>query len=177
MVLQQGQYSGTYWDEGYLDKDLRCGLDLLSRWPDKKLPKGKDHILLMMCFRDDLNGHEAARPFANDYRSPDRLAVTQGDVDKADDGDADADGYNEVEGCYVLKPAGGGLAFTLCGAAVPRFYPTFKVKGWTGTVPESILLDDTKLAAARDFIASKGEGSLLVQLLRVVKDDVKISVR
>lgn len=60
MVMYRGKYHGTYWNEGYMDKDLRCGLDLLGRWKDKTLPEGKDHNLLMLVFRDDMNGHEAA---------------------------------------------------------------------------------------------------------------------
>jgi len=176
MVMHRGKYPGTYWDEGYLDKDLRCGLDLLSRWPDKKLPKGKDHIHLMMYFRDDLNGTEAARPYAEDYRSPDRPTFTKGDADKADEGDADADGFNEAEGCYVLKSASDGAAFTLHGAAVPRLYPAFKIKGWSGEAPETITLGNAKGSAGADFHASKKEGFLLLQLIRVIREDVNIAI-
>jgi hypothetical protein len=176
MVLYRGRYKGTYWDEGYLDKDLRCGLDLLSRWPDRKVAKGRDPIRLMMCFRDDLNGSQAARPVAEDYRLPDRLTVVRGEVDPGDDGDGDGDGFNEAEGCHVLRSSGDGVAFTLHGASVPRHFPAFKVKGWTGAPPEAIALGGAKLAAGEGFTASAREGILLFQLQRVVRADVEVSI-
>src|SRR6185503_1886482 len=127
MVMYQGRFPGTYWNEGYLDKDLRCGLDLLQRWPEKLLPRGTDHLLLMLVFRDDLNGHQAARPYADGYRSPGKLEVTGGKVHLSDPGDYDADGFNEAEGCYVLSSTDGGVAFSFRGRPTPCIAPVFKV--------------------------------------------------
>lgn len=175
MVMYQGKYHGTYWNEGYMDKDLRCGLDLLARWPEKTLPKGKDHILLMLVFRDDINGHEAAAPYANDYRSPDRLGVSQGALDTTDEGDADHDGFNEAEGCYVLKSAD-GVECTLHGANAPRLYPAFKVKGWWGAAPTSLKLGNMTMAAGKEYNALLVDGVLLLQILRVVMEDATITI-
>jgi hypothetical protein len=175
LVMRKGQYNGSYWNEGYEDKDLRAGLDLLRRWPDRTLPEGNDHIHLMMCFRHDLNGHEAARHYANDYRSPDHLAVSQGKLDTTDAGDGDADGFNETEGCYVLKSARDGLAFVLHGRAVERLFPAFKVKDWPHAAPETLTLGGEKLAAGKDFNASLRGGVLLLQIFRVIKNDVSVA--
>lgn len=175
MVVHKGKYHGTYWNEGYLDKDLRCGLDLLARWPEKNLAKGKDHILLMLVFREDINGHEAALPLAVDYRSPDRLGVTRGALDTTEEGDADHDGFNETEGCYVLKSAD-GVEFTLHGATVPRLYPAFKVKGWRGAAPTSLNLGNATLTASKEFNAWVRDGVLLLHVLRVVKEDASIAL-
>ncbi len=46
----------------------------------------------MLAFRDDINGHEAAKAYAEDYRSPGKLRVTVGRSDATDAGDYDADG-------------------------------------------------------------------------------------
>ena len=177
MVMHKGKYNGSYWNEGYQDKDLRAGLDILRRWPDRTVPKCKDHIHLLMYFRHDLNGHEAARPFANDYRSPDRLDVSKGNLDTTDDGDFDGDGFNETEGCYVLKSAPDGLAFALNGKVVPRLFPAFKVKDWSGAAPETLSLGEQKLAVGKDFNGSIKGGLLLIQIFRVIKDDVRIAMR
>src|SRR5262245_3821184 len=176
LVMQKGKYNGSYWNEGYEDKDLRAGLDLLRRWLNRTLPKGKDHIHLMMVFRHDLNGHEAAQPYANDYRSPDHLAASKGKLDTTDDGDTDADGFNETEGCYVLKSAREGVAFTLHGKAIPRMFPVFKIKDWQSAAPQVLALGGEKLAAGKDFNASVREGVLLLQISRMIKDDVSVSI-
>lgn len=176
MVMHQGKYNGTYWNEGYLDKDLRCGLDLLSRWRDKTPLKGKDHILLMLVFRDDINGHKAAAPYADDYRSPDGLAVTRGRAERDTEGDYDRDGFNEAEGCYVLSSAADGVAFTLHGRQTPRMNPAFRVLQWKAEAPESILVGDKNLVAGRDFNASVKDEVLLLQVLSNIRDDAKMTV-
>jgi hypothetical protein len=131
----------------------------------------------MMCFRHDINGHEAAQPYANDYRSPDHLAVSKGRLDTIDDGDTDADGFNEAEGCYVLKSAPDGLAFAMHGRALARMFPAFKIKDWPGAAPATITLGGEKLAAGKDFNASVAGRVLLLQIHRIIKDDVGVAIR
>jgi hypothetical protein len=175
LVMYQGKYNGTYWNEGYLDKDLRCGLDLLPRWPEKALRPGQDHILLLLVFRDDINGPEAAKPFAENYRAPGKLEVTVGKADTTDAGDYDADGFNEAEGCYVLM-ADQGVAFTLPAERVNRLFPVFKVKGWKGVAPRLIKAGDRNLKAGSGFIASITGGVLLLQLYCAFEGKPKIVV-
>jgi|GEM_PF-1803062 len=138
VVMYQGKYGGSYWHEGYLDRDYRTSLNIFSRWPDRAVPKGRDSIPLMLRFADNMNGEKLAAPYAEDYRSPDRLAVAQGEVDKADAGDLDKDGFNEVEGCYVLKSSPTGTSFTIHGSELARMEPVFKIKGWVGEAPSKI---------------------------------------
>lgn len=176
MVMYQGKYSGSYWGGGYKDLDERTGLNILSRWPDRIIPKGKDHIFLLMRFDHDINGHQAAIPYANDYRTPDKLDVTQGKLDTTEEGDADADGFNEAEGCHVLKASPAGVAFTLHGKKTPRMDPAFKIKGWTGKVPKSIKVGSRELIEAKDFNASVEAGVLLLQLFADVRDDARLVI-
>ena len=168
MVMHKGRYNATYWNEGYQDKDLRCGLNVLSRWPDRKVAKGKDHIRLLLVFRDDINGHEAAKPYARDYRNPDKLDVTKGKLD--------GEGFDEAEGCYVLEAAPAGVAFTLHGTKVPRMAPAFKIKGWTGKAPRNVTLAGKRLTDGKDFTASVEDGVLLLQLMMDVKEDARIAI-
>jgi hypothetical protein len=174
MVFHKGKFGGTYWNEGYPESDYRTGLDLLGMFPEKTLPAGKTHIPFLFRIADDMNGAEAAAAYANDYRTPDALAVTKGAVDKGDPGDFDADGFNESEGCYVLK-AQEGSQFTLHGKAVPRMSPVFKVKGWTKAAV-SVKLGDAPLRPDEDFNASVTDGVLVLQLFAPVKDDVRITL-
>jgi hypothetical protein len=176
MVFQKGRFPGTYWNEGYQDEDLRAGLDLLSRFPEKTVPRGKDHIHVLVRFAQDLNSPEAAKPYADDYRAPDRLTVSQGSLETTDEGDLDADGFNEAQGCYVLKAEAGGTSFIVHGGNLPRLSPAFKVKGWTGAAPKAIAVGKRKISAGTDFLASSHDGVLLVQLLETIREDVTIGI-
>lgn len=176
MVFQKGAFGGTYWNEGYLDQDYRTGLNIMGLFPNNTVPQGKTNLAFMFRIADDMNGAEAAAPYAKDYRSPDTLAVSKGEVDKTDPGDLDADGYNECEGCYVLKAAADGVAFTLHGKGIPRMEPAFKVKGWTGEAPKTIKLGDKTLTEGKEFNASVRDGVLLLQVLSPVAEDVAVTI-
>lgn len=176
MVAYKGKYGAAYWNEGFQDKDMRTSLDLGGLWPDHTLPAGKVHLQFLMCFRDDINGPHSAKPYAEDYRSPDVLGLAKGEIDKTDEGDWDGDGFNEEEGCYVLMSGKDGVAFSLHGAKVPRMNPVFKVKRWAGTAPQAITVDHRGLATGREFVASAREGLLLVQLLGKVEQEACVEV-
>jgi hypothetical protein len=139
MVFQKGKFGATYWNEGYLDKDIRTGLNLLGRWPETTV-SGRDHMLILFCFGQDVNSPDAARRYAEDYRTPDRLAAIQGQAVIDNPGDYDRDGFNEAEGCYVLSSANSGVAFTLHGRPSPRIHPAFKILQWEAEAPKTILV-------------------------------------
>jgi len=177
MVAQKGKFGASYWNEGYRDKDLRCSFDLGSLWPEKTLPAGKQRVNFLMRFADDINSAEAAAAHAGDYRSPDRLTITRGTAETTDEGDRDADGYNEEEGCYVLKAAADGVAFTLHGKSAPRVNPAFKIKGWPGAAPPAITMDGRSVAAGKGMSSSVREGTLLLQIHATVKGDASVTVQ
>jgi hypothetical protein len=176
MVAQKGKFGASYWNEGYLDKDIRCSFDIGGLWPEKTLPAGKQRLSFLMRFMDDINSAEAAASHAEDYRSPDQLAVAKGAVDASEEGDRDSDGYNEEEGCYVLKAAADGVALTMHGRATPRINPAFKIKGWRGKVPESITMQDKAVTLGIGMSASVREGTLVLQVLATVKEDASFFI-
>jgi hypothetical protein len=176
MVAQKGKFGASYWNEGYLDKDIRSSFDIGGLWAEKTLPAGKQRLSFLMRFVDDINSAEAAAPHAEDYRSPDRLAVTKGVVDASEEGDRDADGYNEEEGCYVLKAAADGVALTMHGKATPRVNPALKIKGWLGEVPASITMQDKAVTLGKGMSASVREGTLILQVLAIVKEDASFLI-
>jgi hypothetical protein len=159
MVPQKGKFSAAYWNEGYLDKDLRCSFDVASLWPDKTIPAGKQRLNFLVRFADDINSAEAAALHAADYRSPDRLDTTLGK----------AGGYDEEEGCYVLQAAPEGVAFTIHGKTTPRVNPAFKVKGWTGPA--------TATAGGKPVAVHVRDGTLLLQLPGTVQEDMVVVIR
>ena len=178
LVLHAGRYGGTYWNEGFQDKDYRTGLNVLGRWKDATVPGGGDHVALMMRFDRDLNGADAARPHAADYRSPDKPDVLKGKLVTTDPGDHDADGFNESEGCYVLAAdREAGASLKLHGKKTPRMDPAFKITGWPGGgLPGAVTVDGKALAAGKGYNAAVNGDVLLVQLLGRVTDDVTVKV-
>ena len=176
VVMYQGKYGGSYWHEGYLDRDYRTSLNIFSRWPDRAAPKGRDSIPLMMRFADDMNGEKLAAPYAEDYRSPDRLAFVQGEVDRTDAGDLDKDGFNEMEGCYVLQSGPTGTGFTLHGSELARMQPVFKIKGWAGGAPLKIVVGGRELEGGKGFNASVAKEFLLLQILEPVRADAMVTI-
>ena len=130
----------------------------------------------MLAFRDDLNGHQAAKPYAEGYRSPAALEVAMGKLETTDAGDYDADGFNEAEGCYVLGSGADGVAFTLPGRQTPCMNPAFKVLRWKAEAPRHIRLGERTLAPAMDFNASVRGEILLLQILSRIHDSPMVTV-
>ncbi|NIP94876.1 MAG: tetratricopeptide repeat protein, partial [Akkermansiaceae bacterium] len=67
-----------------------------------------------------LDSPALAEPYADDYQQPARLEVRRGSVMKDDPGDLDGDGFNEGEGCYVVR---GTEAVTLVAGEFTRHQP------------------------------------------------------
>ncbi|HUW57126.1 MAG TPA: hypothetical protein VMZ92_10855 [Planctomycetota bacterium] len=172
MAFQKGKFYGSYWNEGYEDKDYRAGLDVMSLFKDATVPAGTTHVPVMFRIADDMNDADAAALHANDYRSPDRLEMTKGQLDKTDPGDVDGDGYNEAEGCYVLKAAPDGVVLKLHGKETPRMNPVFKVKGWNAAAPKTLTLNNRPVT----INGSVRDGVLLLQVLEDVKEDVTVAL-
>ena len=93
-----------------------------------------------------------------------------------DAGDSDSDGFNEIEGCYVLASAAQGVKFTLHGAEGARMNPAFKVREWEGEAPASITCGKKTLATGKDFNAAVKDGVLLLRILRKVAEDAGIGI-
>jgi len=99
-----------------------------------------------------------ALPHALQYRAPMRL---QGAVLVTDDaGDFDKDGFNESEGCTVLRGPG-PLALTVERGTGAGFAPAFKVVGWKGEAPRSMTVDGKE----RPVLSTLVDGTLILQLM------------
>ncbi|MBM4042471.1 MAG: hypothetical protein FJ290_28600 [Planctomycetes bacterium] len=176
LVYYTGRYGTSYWNEGFQDKDYRAGMNIMSRFQEKRLPKGKTAIPFLFRISDDMNSAATAASYANDYRSPDKLEVSKGTVDTADEGDLDRDGYNESEGCYVLRAGADGVAFTIHGKQTPRMKPAFKIKGWPGDSVPAVTINARRCEPNKDYVASVKGGVALVLLWADVRDDTVVQL-
>ena len=105
-----------------------------------------------------------ALPFAVQYRSP--AKIKEAELVKDDAGDFNTDGFNESEGCHVLKGPG-PLAFTYERGAGAGFAPAFKVIGWKGEAPRTAKVDGKDVPAD----AAVTEGNLVLQILGTVSGE------
>jgi len=86
-----------------------------------------------------------AMPHAIQYRVP--PVVRGAELVKDDDGDFNRDGFNESEGCTVLRGAG-PLRLTIDRGDGAGFAPAFKVRGWKGEAVRSVEIDGKEVPAA-----------------------------
>lgn len=84
---------------------------------------------LLRIWPADVDGVQDARGLATDFQYPARPRASTGLVVTEVDGDLDADGYNESEGCYELELGDKVLRFELPADGRPRFDPVFRVQG------------------------------------------------
>jgi len=175
LVWHTGERPTTYFNSPYERVFYRSGVGLAEA-VDKVLEPGTS---LTWCFMlqlkpDDIDSEEAARPYALDYRTPASITVTQGRLVTNDPGDAQGDGFNEAEGCYVLEARKGRLRFTFAAGAVTHYWPVFKVLNWPGGAPALLRVGDRTLRAGYDFLARADDGVLLIQLLQPLRGRVEI---
>ncbi|MFB3893521.1 MAG: hypothetical protein ACE15C_16030 [Phycisphaerae bacterium] len=179
LAFHEGEYNvGNLWgsNESRLFQFFTA-VDMTKLLPENPIPAGtRTSFRFLIRLADDMNGPKHAAPYINDYRSPDKLAVTAGKLVDSDEGDYDKDGFNEREGCYVLMAEGKGVDFTIHGSSVPRMDPAFKVKDWKGAAPDAIFVDGMKLEAGKDFGASVKDGVLLLQILGFIDTDSRIVI-
>jgi hypothetical protein len=98
---------------------------------------------------------------ARQYRAPGQIDGTA--LVKDDPGDFNKDGYNESEGCHVLKGPG-PCAFSYERGAGAGHAAAFKIVSWKGPAPSQITVDGREIPA----VCAVVEGNLLVQLLRTL---------
>lgn len=122
-----------------------------------------------------------AVPFAADYRAP--AKITGATLVTDDAGDFNKDGFNESEGCYVLKAPPQqidgvlvpmSLSFTFEKGKAAGFAPAFKVLGWAGAAPKTVKVDGKDAPCAAGVV----DGKLIVQILgAIAADKAQIDIR
>ena len=111
-----------------------------------------------------LRSAKDALPFAVQYRSPAKIEGAE--LVNDDAGDFNKDGFNESEGCHVLKGNAqpGAMTFTYKRGTGAGFAPALKVLGWKGEAPQTVKVDGQEVPAA----AAVTGGYLLVQILGTI---------
>jgi len=118
----------------------------------------------------DLATARGALPYALQYRAPARVTGSERVLD--DEGDLNKDGFNESEGCFVLKGPG-PLKVTFERGAGAGFAPVFKVIGWKGDAPRSVTIEDMKVPAAAAVL---GETLILQVLGRIEAEKATLKI-
>jgi hypothetical protein len=165
MAFYKNTYNGSYWNEGYLDVDYRCGLYLGDFNPT--LHTGTSHLRLMMRIAEDMNDPASAMKYVNAYRQPDAaFSVTQGTKVLNSPGDLDGDGFDEIQGDYVVRRQPGHPVEFLLHAGIPRMNPAFAILDWNDPPPGAVYVDGVLQSTHGGQVrASKDGSTLVVQLL------------
>jgi hypothetical protein len=99
-----------------------------------------------------------ALSYAGQYRVP--AQIEGAELVKDDPGDFNKDGYNESEGCHVLKGPG-PLVFSYERGAGAGHAAAFKIVSWKGAAPQKITVDGKEISGVWAVV----EGNLIVQIL------------
>jgi hypothetical protein len=144
------------WDRsGYGSKSIVMGPGYDSTWTCL-IQMGTGGSRLLPALRTPKD----ALPHAMQYRQPPGVTVKGAEVVTDDAGDLNADGFNESEGCTVLRGKG-PVELTYRRGATAGFAPVFKILGWQGAAPTTIKADGRAVPA----VAHVADGRLLVQIL------------
>jgi hypothetical protein len=105
-----------------------------------------------------------ALPRALQYRKPAKLSGVELVTD--DPGDLNKDGFNESEGCFVLRGPG-PLEVTYEKGEGAGLAPAFKALGWTGQAPEQVPVNGKQVPCVSAVV----DGTLLLQVLGTVEGE------
>jgi hypothetical protein len=92
----------------------------------------------------DIKTLSDALPYALQYRRPARVEPSKGEAVTNDPGDLDADGFNESEGCWVLR-SNAGVGWTIPKGEPSLFAPVFKVIDWSAPPPTSVKVNGKEM--------------------------------
>ena len=109
----------------------------------------------------ELRTPQDALSYARQYRAP--AQIEGAELVKDNPGDFNKDGYNESEGCQVLKGPG-PLTFSYERGAGAGHAAAFKIVNWKGAAPQKITVDGKEIPAVWAVV----EGNLIVQLLETL---------
>ncbi|MFB3892406.1 MAG: hypothetical protein ACE15C_10345 [Phycisphaerae bacterium] len=107
----------------------------------------------------ELKAPKDGLPIAADYRTPARISGAELVTD--DPGDLNKDGFNESEGCYVLKDKGPVTLTFEPAKDSAAFAPAFKIKGWQSQAIVRASVDGKEAQA----VAGGDKDGLVVQIL------------
>lgn len=127
--------------------------------------ESQDFALQLRVYPRTLDSFATAMPYVEDFQVPAELAVRNGSVVKNDAGDLDGDGFNESEGCYVVR---GGDSVTLVAGKTARHQPVIKFLGSKLNGIPDLLMNGNPAGKATYNLVPIGAKSLLLQWLSVI---------
>ena len=127
--------------------------------------------LMMIVWPDDIDDSEVASFLVQSYTRPAALELSVGEAVRTDAGDLDNDGFNESQGCYVIRTDSGRARLRLDVRDRPCWYPMIKIadtqeKQVWAYADGRIIPSETRTA----------DGSVLLGLDRVLDEPVEIEI-
>jgi hypothetical protein len=107
----------------------------------------------------ELRTPKDALPYAMQYRKPIAVEIKGAAIVADDPGDFNGDGFNESEGCFVLRGKG-PVELNYRKGQAAGFAPSFKIIGWQGAAPTGVKADGRELPV----IAHVVTGNLIFQV-------------
>ena len=135
---------------------------------DPEREREADVACFIHIWPNDRNSYDAALPYVQDYQTPAKPDVTKGTLVTDDAGDYDRDGFNEAEGCTVVRADGDAVELTLDGRDVKRFSPVFKVTGLKRGAEAVVVELDGKRLVKGESLAAHVDAASGVALVRIV---------
>ena len=148
------------------------------RFACEEVLQHKVFALQMRVFPRDIDSFAAAAPYVQDYQKPARVSVGTGSLLTDESGDLNRDGYNESEGCFVVKAEAGKARLSLKTAGRTVFQPTFKIVAWDRGEPATVNINGRAAGRHANVSVLKDRETLLVQLLTTVsRGNVELDIR
>jgi hypothetical protein len=107
----------------------------------------------------ELRTPKDALPYAMQYRKPAAVEARGAEIVTNDPGDLNGDGFNESEGCLVLRGKG-PVELTYRKGQPAGFAPAFKIMGWQGAAPTSVKADGKEVPVIAHVVG----GNLILQV-------------
>jgi len=132
-------------------------------------PEARPECCLLQIEPDWLDSADLAQVLAEAYQRPPApvMRPDAGELLRGVEGDENLDGFSEAQGCYLMRATRAGCGFSLDLSQLLLMRPAFRVSGWQGSAPASILVNGKRWRRGEDFEAVLlDETTLLVQLYR-----------
>ena len=128
----------------------------------------KSFALQLRVFPRNIDSFAAGLPYVEDYRNPTKLTVSGGELVRNSIGDLNGDGYNESQGCFVVRADGKQLDLTMDATDRPCFQPAFCVENWSGSKTPQVTIDGKPAELGSSANISIVGTTALIQLLNKI---------
>jgi len=141
-------------------------------------------ISILKITEDNTGDGTEARSYARDYWNHGSLTYAIGSSYTQDFGDLGHDGFSEIQSAYTMNASASRVKFNISGSDYPRYWPVFKIFGYTSDSITVTILNSTgsfTLTEGVDYNAefwnsSSSSQTMIVQLFRTITDNTQFDI-